>query len=381
MFVSTWCLVLVTTLFGLIITVNGQPGRPCTTPNGESAHCVSIYTCNVLYNVLTDKNPDTVRFLRQSQCGFDIEPYVCCGSAATFRTGGSRPTRRAQTGNGGRRSGSSLLPNRNSCGFQDGVRILGGTRTEYAEFPWVALLQYRKITGGMTFSCGGAVINNRYILTAAHCVTGQITEKVGQLVSVRLGEWDTTQDQDCVTVRGFEDCNDPPLDISVDSFAAHPDYQDSSLSRYNDIALVRLSREITFTQFIQPICLPSAAEQATTGNKLWVSGWGRTEYANYSPVKLKVGVPLVANSQCGSTFRRAGVSLADSQLCAGGEANKDSCNGDSGGPLMNTVSGNPSQWYAEGIVSFGTRCGTENWPGVYTRVSKYLDWIYENIRA
>lgn len=70
--------------------------------------------------------------------------------------------------------------------------------------------------------------------------------------------------------------------------------------------------------------------------------------------------------------------MADTQLCAGGEANKDSCYGDSGGPLMKLHERN-NQWILEGVVSFGTRCGTQNWPGIYTRVSKYLDWITSNI--
>lgn len=98
-------------------------------------------------------------------------------------------------------------------------------------------------------------------------------------------------------------------------------------------------------------------------------------------MKLKLAVPIVQNSECGQTFRKAGVNLSDRQLCAGGESGKDSCNGDSGGPLMHTTNNDSAQWYIEGIVSFGARCGTAGWPGVYTRVNKYLDWIYDNVKA
>lgn len=68
-------------------------------------------------------------------------------------------------------------------------------------------------------------------------------------------------------------------------------------------------------------------------------------------------------------------------MCAGGERGRDSCVGDSGGPLMHTFKNDSGQWYIEGVVSFGNqRCGSEGWPGVYTRVSDYLGWINENVK-
>ena len=77
-------------------------------------------------------------------------------------------------------------------------------------------------------------------------------------------------------------------------------------------------------------------------------------------------------------FKARNVNIASTQLCAGGEFAKDSCDGDSGGPLMRQVQG--SNWYLEGIVSFGNRCGLEGWPGVYTKVSEYTDWIQANLK-
>ncbi|KAF5305580.1 hypothetical protein FQA39_LY01671 [Lamprigera yunnana] len=355
--------------------------QSCKTPNGETAQCISIYDCDILYNSLTSKDSQTVRFLKQSQCDYDQVPYVCCGSVSSFApvTSPTRPNRPLNTGNRG--TSSNLLPNRGSCGYQETSKVLGGTQTDIAEYPWMALLEYRKIAGGgRTFSCGGALISNRYILTAAHCVTGKITQQVGPLVSVRLGEWNTETGQDCVTVQGFSVCNDEPVNVPIESFVFHNRYDDNSINRYHDIALIRLSTTVTFTDFVRPICLPGPTDRAAIGSELWVSGWGRTEYSKNSPMKLKVKLPIVANNQCANTFRRAGVTLSAAQLCAGGERNKDSCNGDSGGPLMRVEESDNLQWFVEGIVSFGTRCGTENWPGIYTRVSDYLDWINENIQ-
>ncbi|KAF5298249.1 hypothetical protein FQR65_LT09760 [Abscondita terminalis] len=362
----------------------GLESRSCTTPNGESAQCVSIYQCDVLYNSITDKDPQIIRFLRNSQCDYDQEPYVCCGSTNTYTSGSSRPNRpqspSGSYGGGGGGSSSSLLPRGRSCGIQETSRILGGTSTELDEYPWMALLEYRKNAGGgKTFSCGGALINNKYVLTAAHCVTGKINEQVGPLISVRLGEWSTETGQDCAVIEGIEVCNDEPVNVPIESFVFHNNYDDNSINRYNDIALIRLSKSVQMTEFVRPICLPSASDRAPVGSQLWVSGWGRTEYSKNSPIKLKVKVPIVASNQCANTFRRAGVTVSSKQLCAGGERNKDSCNGDSGGPLMRLEENN-NQWFVEGIVSFGTRCGTENWPGIYTRVADYLDWIKNNVQ-
>lgn len=133
--------------------------------------------------------------------------------------------------------------------------------------------------------------------------------------------------------------------------------------------------------FVRPICLPSSQDARTeVGEKLTVAGWGRTEYSNFSPIKLKLQVPVVSDYQCAERFRTLRVALQDSQLCAGGERGRDSCNGDSGGPLMDTFKNDSGQWYVKGIVSFGAKCGLDGWPGVYTRVASYLQWIRQNVR-
>lgn len=220
-------------------------------------------------------------------------------------------------------------------------------------------------------------------------------------VNVRLGEWNTNTTEDCVVNRGFEDCSDPPVDIGVNQIIAHPDYDDNSRERLNDIGLVRLSRSVTYSgkfnmnyqnffeyyftstclDFIRPICLPQPRERAQINERLFVAGWGQTESASSSAVKLKLQLPIIEPNSCRNTFRRFSVDLDESQVCAGGEKDKDSCKGDSGGPLMNTVKSRSEQWYVEGIVSFGATCGSEGIPGIYTRVESFLDWINRNVKA
>lgn len=82
--------------------------------------------------------------------------------------------------------------------------------------------------------------------------------------------------------------------------------------------------------------------------------------------------------ECAQKFSDRKVNIASTQICAGGIYARDSCDGDSGGPLMRKIS---NSWVLEGVVSFGNRCGLENWPGIYTRVSEYEQWIKRNLRA
>lgn len=99
-----------------------------------------------------------------------------------------------------------------------------------------------------------------------------------------------------------------------------------------------------------------------------------------SPIKLKLRIPFVDHENCTKAYHAQYLRLGMGQVCAGGERGKDSCPGDSGGALMNfdrTI----LRWVLSGIVSLGLElCGTENVPGVYTRVDNYLDWITDNIK-
>ncbi|CAH1161813.1 unnamed protein product [Phyllotreta striolata] len=358
--------------------INAQRGRSCETPNGERATCVSIYSCRTLLDVIRSSDAMQVRFLQNSQCGYDREPLVCCGTANTYASQSGRRvfgnSESSSNGNNNFRINPSI-PDRESCGHDFSERIFGGRSTAINEFPWMALLQYVSSNGNRRWSCAGTLINKRYVLTAAHCVTGDILVKIGRLVNVRLGEFNTDSARDCQG--GL--CNNPE-DISVEEIIPHSGYNNNNQNRYNDIALVRLSRPVVYTQFIQPICLPRLHEAAEYGDRVTVAGWGSTEYAKRSSVKLKVEIPIAERSTCTKEFSSAGINLRSSQICAGGEKGKDSCTGDSGGPLMKVAKDDSSVWYQEGIVSFGAKCGTEGWPAIYTRVESFLGWIHSTVR-
>ncbi|XP_044265791.1 serine protease easter-like [Tribolium madens] len=272
---------------------------------------------------------------------------------------------------------SNLLPDPSACGVFVEEKIFGGNRTELDEFPWAVLLEYYR-SGKKEFDCGGFLINNRYVVTAAHCIDDE-------LKSVRLGEWDLNTNPDCSAV---DNCAPPVVDIPVEEKLTYKDNNSDVTSRH-DIALIRLKHEVVYSDFIKPICLPNTIDEITksyVGQKLIVTGWGKTETSKNSNIKLKVKVPVKKLSECELGFKNAyniDISLNEYEICAGGEKGKDSCFGDSGGPLMTLRrdKSNDPRYVAVGVVSNGpAKCGSENQPAVYVRVVKYVSWIINNLK-
>jgi secreted trypsin-like serine protease len=165
----------------------------------------------------------------------------------------------------------------------------------------------------------------------------------------------------------------------------HEKYAPQSLNQHNDIALLRLSSRVQYNDFIKPICLQPDRNLKITdllGQSLVVAGFGATESASSSSTKQQVSIRVVETDKCDQIFRKEGRRLADTQICAGGVKNQDSCTGDSGGPLMKLVNINQElSWVLYGIVSYGSKpCGEANIPGVYTKVDQYIDWITSKLR-
>lgn len=405
--------------------------RRCFNPNQRPGACVSIYDCQTLLSVLQRGTiqPLDTEFLRASECtgGYGNGPYVCCtGDTGYTRNtyddynrqpstvlfpagfgGGRQQQQQQQRGqrlnqvgggrdfnsigvDGGRNkqtrdlttgvqtSAAAVLPRLPTCG---GVtitnKIYSGTDAELYEFPWMVLLEYNRRAGGRSTSCAGSLINSRYVLTAAHCVKGAIEKKIGALTAVRLGEYDTTKETDC---NGYS-CAPSAIRVGIEEAIPHEQYRDNSANKENDIALIRLDRDIRFSDSIRPICLPSAVAQErsapASGTQYTVAGWGRTLRSPKSAVKQKLQVPLVDLAQCQQKYRERKVNVVDNQLCAGGVYAEDSCEGDSGGPLMRFRN---DAWVLEGIVSFGYKCGLSGWPAVHTRVANYDSWIRSKLR-
>ncbi|KAJ8684399.1 hypothetical protein QAD02_020191 [Eretmocerus hayati] len=282
------------------------------------------------------------------------------------------------------------------CGIDQSNRIYGGTIAEIDEFPWMAILEFNT-PDGVRLGCAGLLIGPQYVLTAAHCIRdGLIIPPSWRLRSVRLGEYNLRTDPDCIP-EGLEGlrCAPPALSYGIEFAVAHERFRPSDQNQRNDVALIKLAVPAVLNAYVRPICLPKNSELR---HRLYVAGWGRTGITSSfqhdggpgaagsggrssSAVQLvKLTVPLIDKQRCDRAYAVKGIFLGPSQICAGGERGKDTCTGDSGGPLMQRDS-STARWHAVGIVSFGpTLCGSSDWPGVYTKLHDYLPWLIEKLR-
>uniref|UniRef100_A0A2C9GVA1 CLIP domain-containing serine protease n=1 Tax=Anopheles dirus TaxID=7168 RepID=A0A2C9GVA1_9DIPT len=357
---ARWLLIGAVVLTGLCDALD--QGQSCTNPAGQTGKCILFRDCPPLVAIYSKQfttREETI-FLSNSRCGtVGQKTLVCCPGGASTKPPATRTT---------------VLPQPPQCGIHLADRIYGGQETDLNEFPWTALIQYQKPGGTFDFNCGGSLINSRYIVTAAHCVQG--LPRGWKVYRVRLGEWDTQTAIDCDD--GI--CAPAPIDLDIESIFAHPDYGPLN-SHVNDIALIRFRRDVSFGDTIRPICLPlkePVRSRDRVGQTTVAAGWGRTETASASERKLKVDVTVQDLGVCAGKYQQIGHALKRSQLCVGGAKGKDTCSGDSGGPLMSKTSG---IWYLVGVVSFGpSKCGTEGLPGVYTNVANFVDWIQTNVQ-
>ncbi|GJQ66172.1 hypothetical protein Trydic_g4232 [Trypoxylus dichotomus] len=353
----------------------------CTTAHDMLGQCVPLPLCPTISQILNKKpiSRDDAEFLRRSGCGFEgLEPKVCCPiDAPSTSTPTSTPTTNDPQQYG------DLLPGLKECGGSDESRIIGGELVDLGEYPWMALLEYQT-RSGKGFYCGGVLINSRYVLTAAHCIKGKDLPTTWRLTSVRLGEYNTSSSKDCINVPGRLQCSDDPVDVPIEAQIAHEDYDPYDVNQYHDIGLLRLSRPVQKTSYVAPVCLPrgNMLRQSFVGNNMYVAGWGKTENKSSSDVILKLRIKVTENEECENTYRSVRVKINDVQLCAGGIRGQDSCRGDSGGPLMQALDiDGMHNFYVLGVVSFGpSPCGMEGWPGVYTRVTKYVPWIISKLK-
>lgn len=364
----------------------------CSVQDGtKTGTCTVYFKCNPLLELLTNLQqpfPKEVPRLMQNSIlcgredvgGFSL-PKVCCPTEAVKLTDKQKFERHENRG---------LLTSQ--CPATLDRKILNGYEADVGEYPWLALLGYTSARGGNPqWKCGGSLIGDQHVLTAAHCVTG--LPGSFKLTKVRVGEHDITKDRDCAFNSNF-DCNDKGVqDFDVEELIIHNEYNSPNTFQ-NDIAIIKLNRKIVRNEFVKPICLPyddNVKEDyhfKNSGDELvtWVAGWGATDpRGRHTADRLqKINMTVFDGEKCRETYKkRGGVLSEESQICIGGEKGKDSCVGDSGSGAMvedANIPGKLGTWKLIGVVSFGPRiCGTENVPGVYSRVRHYIPWILDNI--
>ncbi|XP_059925619.1 trypsin-like [Gadus macrocephalus] len=225
---------------------------------------------------------------------------------------------------------------------QNGDRIIGGVEVQNYTIPYQATLQYRN-----SHFCGATLINRLWLVCAAHCW------RPAHLFTVVLSEHNLHQEE------GFEQR------FNVSKVIVYYLYNYRTFD--NDLMLVKLDRPAELNSRVQPVTMPTeSTPELDRSSGCSVSGWGLTRVYNQflSPVLRVVDVEFIPNCKYYYWFR-----ITDNMICAGSRfGGKDSCQGDSGGPLICNNK-------FEGIVSWGISCAHAYYPGVYTKVRNYLDWI------
>ncbi|XP_015463729.3 neurotrypsin isoform X1 [Astyanax mexicanus] len=259
-----------------------------------------------------------------------------------------------------------------SCGLRPNTqrrrrRIIGGDKSLRGDWPWQVSLWLRAQSKRNHPLCGATLINSCWVVTAAHCFKRFGTDPSRYIL--RLGDYHTEERDD------FE------RTLSPERIELHSKYHSQGWE--NDIALVRLKGTdgncVSFNPHTNAACLPNqSAKKVKRPAACVITGWGVTD-SEYSRTLLQAWLPLLPSGKC---KKRYGSRFTSRMLCAGSLSNHrrvDSCQGDSGGPLV--CQGTNGRWTLTGVISWGHGCGDPSYPGVYTRVSRFLKWIEKVTQA
>jgi len=273
---------------------------------------------------------------------------------------------------GGSTTGGSSAGVSCSCGKKKaGTRVIGGKTADVNEYPWMIAIKGKN--GDQ--SCGGAVINSKWIVTAAHCVANMTSGKLFGNQKVTLGEHDLKSKTESKLTKDFD----------ISAVVNHPDM----VKKQVDISLIKVKGEIDISTYT-PICLPKTGFEVR-GKKITLAGWGISKCVSNAAgdcvgegtvkatVLQELQMPVVTNKVCNNAYNQGGtLSLGDpaklNLFCYGGVKGKSGCQGDSGSPIIYNKKG---KYTLVGAVSSGTGigCGNAGAYGTAVEMSKYRTWI------
>lgn len=265
--------------------------------------------------------------------------------------------------------------NRNTCGIQPVkpnlslLRIIRGQEALSKSWPWIVSIGYNGPRRTILHACGGTLVNRRTVVTASHCLeSNSVYALAGSPVQnsasyadlnsmIRIYVGVTKQSTDKTAARTY----------GVTKVLMHPEFD--SVTFKNDIAIITLDRDVPESIETGYLCVDEVTP-TNPGTKVYAIGWGFTEKNWYkaSDSLMQVSFPIKTKNGCGISY------IPVFQFCAGDETlHKDTCNGDSGGPLMTYVN---NRFVFTGIVSNGDAACTGR--GIYTNVALYYNWILQN---
>uniref|UniRef100_A0A8D9F2W7 Serine protease nudel n=1 Tax=Cacopsylla melanoneura TaxID=428564 RepID=A0A8D9F2W7_9HEMI len=229
-------------------------------------------------------------------------------------------------------------------------RVVGGKKSQPGAWPWLIAL-YRD---GF-FHCGGVILDESWVMTAAHCVDG-FEKHYFEVYAGMLRRFSFSPSEQ---VR------------PVSRIVMHSMFK--RVEMINDLALLQLATPLRYNRYVRPICLPDVTEQTEPFSTCTAVGWGAVFEHGPDPDHMReVQVPILPS--CKHYEDRV-----SDVICAGmPQGGRDTCQGDSGGPLLCKVPGTETSWYVAGVVSHGEGCARPNEPGVYTRVSQFVPWLMSN---
>ncbi|KAF9794304.1 hypothetical protein SFRURICE_010046 [Spodoptera frugiperda] len=306
-------------------------------------------------------------------CAFDnVDPIVCCLDRSTGPTATTtkRPSVTTTTEYippvydyvNVDPNNSGYLSRSNRCHHNADELIIGGTDAAQYEFPHMVMIGYGDKIEELQWLCGGALISEKFVLTAGHCIASR---DLGPITYVAVG----------ALRRG--DAADRSRVYKVKNIIKHPQFQPPV--KYHDIALVETENTIKLDQFVVPACLHVG--DAVNDEKVQATGWGLTQYSgSVSDTLQKVVLNKFSTAECAAKYQpvrlmRQGFD-PQSQTCYGDKlVSKDTCQGDSGGPIQIKNKNISCMYTVVGVTSFGRACGFVGEPGIYTRVANYVSWI------